>query len=203
LTCDPGELNLGTLRPGQRAERRISVRATPEIDLRGVQAQTSAPGFDFAWQRLEDESNERGSKGTLILHFTAGSMEGDSAALIMLVGKSTDAVMTIPTRWRVASRVSVHPSALFSSGVELRSKVTYRLALQSEDGEVFGIRSVTINGERCSFTLLGGGNHAGTQHIQVEAIAPDVRGAHRLSLGISTDLPDAKPIVVPWSMTVR
>lgn len=203
LSSDPGELNLGTLRPGQSVERRISVKATPEIDIHDVQAQTSAPGFVFEWQRSEDMSNDRGPRGTLIVRFTAGSMQGDSAALIMLAGKSTNAVTTIPTRWRVASRVSVHPSALFSAGVEPRSKVTSRLALQSEEGEVFGIRSVTINSERCSFILVGGGNRSGTQHVQVEAIAPDVRGSHRLFLEISTDLPDAKPILVPWSMTVH
>ena len=203
LTCDPSEVDLGRLRPGQRVERKISVGTTAEVDVRDVQAQTTTPGLVLEWERSENESGDRGRKRNLIVRFTAGSTEGGHTTLIALIGEKTDLATMVPARWKVAPRVSIHPTALFSSSVEPKSKVTAHLILQSEDKEIFGIKSVTNNNENCHFTLESGESRSESQHVRVEAIAPDVSGTHRLSVRIETDLPGEKPILIPWSMTVR
>lgn len=201
LTCDPNEIDLGKLRPGEKAERRISVQAAAGIDLRKFQAQTALTGFSFEWEPSAPEMGAR--RRVLIARFTAGPSEGDGGGMILVAGKSPEDAIVVPVKWRTVSRISVHPRALFSSNVKSGDELIAHVVLQSEEDQVFGVKSVTFENRACPFTIVSPGPRSKAPHLRLALAAPGESGPHRLVLRITTDVPNLPPISVPWSIVVR
>jgi len=197
IFLEPSQVDFGSLRPGDSAERKVEVRLASR-DNSKLRVESTTQGLKMDWEDAPDQTR------VLRANLVADGDVGEHRGTIVLTGVESDLASMIPIHWRVKTALRVTPSSLYNGEAVSGEFIEGRLFVASEEAQPFRVESARIEGGGEQEPPALPASAAPRHELKVRVRVPEKHGVHRMIIRIATDMGGSgSQLEVPWSLVVH